>query len=550
MNLDLYIKNYKGGRNESLMYGKDFSTVFYDLDLTSAYTTVLYNIGSPDYQKAQILNKVELDQLMKDKNKIVNSFLIIKCDFVFPENIKYPSIPVFVNETTTVYPLQGKGILTGAEYLLALSQGCKITIDTIFHIPFSESIRPFDTIIKEIQSKRREYAKGTISNLMYKEIGNSIYGTLVRGINDKRTFDNKTGEMVRIPSSELSNPILASWVTAYIRSIVGECLQAIQDNNGSTISVTTDGFITNINNLEEIMSENKEKYYLFNEFKSLRKEISGDSTGLEVKSSGKGILSWTTRGQFGLESDIIATTGFQRKGMSKKELFELFEKTMENSEKVIEYTQTSLRSATDISKKVGHVVQTYRDSSFTMKYDNRRIIVDNIFTNLNNSTKKEEEVELLLTPLYKESPLQEDSILLDSKPFTRKEECANLRYMSKRNRVKEYNSITSLPLQKVSITSGKNYKSLAIRQFIKLLYSDNETYMNLRSSFKNYNELVNFIKSYDNSIKITKQSISNLLNRKVIHKQILKNEDTLSFISYVKTRFPDFKDDQFFVVGS
>lgn len=120
VNLDFYIKNYKGGRNESLMYGSDKNSYFYDLDLTSAYTTVLYNIGSPDYQKSKKLDIVEFNKIMenkKNRDKILNSFIIIKCAFEFPENVKYPSIPVSVDKTTTVYPLKGEAVLTGAEYL-------------------------------------------------------------------------------------------------------------------------------------------------------------------------------------------------------------------------------------------------------------------------------------------------------------------------------------------------------------------------------------------------------------------------------------------------
>lgn len=43
-----------------------------------------------------------------------------------------------------------------------------------------------------MQEKRREYPKASISNLMYKEIGNSIYGSVVRGLNNKKNFDIKS----------------------------------------------------------------------------------------------------------------------------------------------------------------------------------------------------------------------------------------------------------------------------------------------------------------------------------------------------------------------
>jgi hypothetical protein len=78
-----------------------------------------------------------------------------------------------------ISPLKGCCILTGAEYLLAKSQGCLLKIEDIHLIPFRTSedestppnIKPFETILKLVQEKRREHDKGTICNLMYKEIG-------------------------------------------------------------------------------------------------------------------------------------------------------------------------------------------------------------------------------------------------------------------------------------------------------------------------------------------------------------------------------------------
>jgi hypothetical protein len=51
--------------------------------------------------------------------------------------------------------------------------------------------------------------------------------------------------------------------------------------------VTTDGFITNLKDLERKISGN----YLFGGFKKIRLQLSEDDTGLEVKSSGKGIIA-------------------------------------------------------------------------------------------------------------------------------------------------------------------------------------------------------------------------------------------------------------------
>ena len=131
--LDLFIKNYKGGRNESLMYGIS-GEKFYDYDLTSAYTTVLYQLGQPDYANIVKLTEDELLQLSDED--LLYSYTIIKCQFNFPGNVKFPSIPVYVDETTTVYPLNGSAVITGAEYILARNQGCSINKLEIYQISY------------------------------------------------------------------------------------------------------------------------------------------------------------------------------------------------------------------------------------------------------------------------------------------------------------------------------------------------------------------------------------------------------------------------------
>ena len=146
LNLGFYIVNFKGGRNESFMYGSDDKTLWYDYDLVSAYTTVMAMMGHPAYNYHR--NLAEDDLKSMTESDILYSFLIIQCDFEFPNTVKYPSIGCFIDETTTVYPLKGSAFLTGAEYLLARSQGCKLDIKSINHIPFAKDVYPFKKTIK------------------------------------------------------------------------------------------------------------------------------------------------------------------------------------------------------------------------------------------------------------------------------------------------------------------------------------------------------------------------------------------------------------------
>jgi hypothetical protein len=522
--LPYYTANYKGGRNECFMFGVDRGTEWFDYDLTNAYTTVMSMAGDPDYENCCRLTISQLKSLSREE--ILFSYLIIHADFEFPAETKYPSIPCFVDENCTVYPLKGSCVITGAEYLLASSQNCKIEIHDIYITPFKKSEyiehKPFASIIKLVQEQRREHEKGTISNLIYKEIGNSIYGSVVRGIGNKRKFDIKSKATVRMVGDDLTNPLIASWTTAFIRSIIGECLHSVQKVKGLVVSVTTDGFITSVDQLENKISDN----YLFSEFKKIRMKLSDNNLGLELKSKGKGIIAWSTRGQLGIESKIIATTGFQHRVYDgKNELLKGFLDTVKSENKTIEFIQTRLRSATDIYKKGGHVTMIRRDQLFRMHFDNRRVL----------------EWETTI-PSSIES-------LVDSKPLEDIIQGQNLRFISRLSKNKLYGKFTS---PGKSMRVYKNNEEIVIRNFLKGLLSTPPLFNLNRSGFLTYEEILDFINHYNPSIKVTVGMLSNLKWRVSMGSlkwtPIQKTKHSEGFIKYVQWRFKQFDVESFYGV--
>jgi len=64
--------------------------------------------------------------------------------------------------------------------------------------------------VKKLQMERSKHPKKSLHNNLYKQIMNSIYGLVVKGINEKRKYDLKTGKTVRMEAGELSNAIIAS----------------------------------------------------------------------------------------------------------------------------------------------------------------------------------------------------------------------------------------------------------------------------------------------------------------------------------------------------
>jgi hypothetical protein len=289
LNLNYYVGSFKGGRNESFMYGVDREHTWYDYDFTSAYTTVMAMMGHPVYEDLKILTSEELEKM--SKSEILNSYLVIHCDFKFPENVKYPSLSCFTGSSSTVYPLSGQSIITGSEYLVALTQKCEFSIHKIVYIPWSKTVQPpFYKAIHNLQEMRRKHAKGTFLNLLYKEEANSLYGMTARGISVKKHFDVKSGKPVKLDVNDFANPLLCTWITGYIRGLVGEFLSYVSKEQGLAASVTTDGFITNLAGLETKNFSGNDDFLLYNQYCDTRKHLSGELFGLEVKNSGKNLL--------------------------------------------------------------------------------------------------------------------------------------------------------------------------------------------------------------------------------------------------------------------
>jgi hypothetical protein len=538
--LSYYIANYKGGRNESFMYGVDENTQWFDYDLTSAYTTGMTLLTLPDYFKGSLINPQDLASW--NVEDFLNGYLIVNADFNFPEHIKYPSIPCFVDKTTTVYPLSGTAFLTGPEYWLALRQGCEMNIKSAFYIhPKTknvkckitkeytlENVKPFHNILKDLQSKRREFPKGTVENALYKEIGNGIYGNLVRGMSNKKSFDSTTGKYFRIAATELSNPILGSWTTAFIRTVIGECLHNIQTLGGKIVSVTTDGFITDIENLEEkLLTLPEEDTKLLRKYRDLRLDLTDGKSpeGLELKTGGKGVISWTTRGQLGIEKGMKATTGFQTGDVDRKDLVSQFKNILSSKDKYADFVRKSLRGAKDIFEKGGHVARTFKDQVFRLHYDNRRRIIEPHDFKYTDSTDLSNK-------------------LLDSQPLENINKCKTLRFLAKFPTTKPFNKNNA----NKAITSYKSSLEIGIRNFIKAYYCKNKEFGFKGNEFKNVKSLIDFIYGEvpAKSVKITIHSISKIRNRKLFWKLVPPTKENLKFIDYVKKNFPHFKEELFF----
>ncbi|KAI5850810.1 hypothetical protein GGS23DRAFT_591595 [Durotheca rogersii] len=207
------------------------------------------------------------------------------------------------------------------------------------------------------------------------------------GLSGKTNFDIKSQTYVRLEGGVLSNPILSSYITGFTRALIGECLHNIEILGGRVVSVTTDGFISDVKDLEsKLLSLNKRNLnclYLYRGIRGILTNIEGQETdvrGLEIKNEElTGLISWKTRGQLGFtDGGISAATGFQARFLEKAFLIKEFSRIMndKNISNDFDFIQTSLRSAKDVYKYGHNVIIKYKDRRFSLDFDNKRCILE------------------------------------------------------------------------------------------------------------------------------------------------------------------------------
>ncbi len=360
--------SYYGGRNETFIYGETPRGRYLDWDLCSAYTTAIAMCGVPDYANAR---------MSRDLNDFDPETLgFAHVEFEFPESTRFPTIPIRC-ENSLIFPLKGESIIPAPEIYLARKLNAEIKIKAGLIVPWRKDIvKPFEELIRFIQTQRAAQQKGSLEEKIWKEIGNSIYGKISQAVKKKTVFNSRTGTSGSVNPSNLTNPFLASYVTSFIRAVLGEILNAIP-NDRMVVSVTTDGFLSDATD-EEIMQATQG--VLCNKFSQMRSAILGTSDRaqiLDVKHGAAKILAWRTRGQATLEKldgfRIVLAKGGVRppvKGEDEENAWMIqafYTRTAESK-----YIMTPLRSVREVCENGIDVVSYQREVTLNMDYDFKR----------------------------------------------------------------------------------------------------------------------------------------------------------------------------------
>jgi hypothetical protein len=286
-----------GGRNETFWFGATPVGDFREFDIISAYTTALSSLQMLDYSSARPstdINDYTPDQV---------GFALVR--FQFPVGCRYPCLPVKADDQRgLIYPMSGETYATSPEIAAAVHLGDDVKIVHGAVIPWvPRSPRPFASVLVEFAHRRWQHSDKSPKNLMYKELGNCLYGKTYQGTKEKKAYNTRTDKHEEIGESPITNIFIAAHVTGLVRALLGELIAGVPDHY-IVVSATTDSIITNCP-LAEIPLTGPVARYL----REVRKRLASfDQSGrtkaelLDVKSHTAQLLSWRTRGIATLEA--------------------------------------------------------------------------------------------------------------------------------------------------------------------------------------------------------------------------------------------------------
>jgi hypothetical protein len=251
--------SYHGGLNMAYWVGHyecEPDEMVLDIDLNGAYVSAFGAIPEVDWfdNARYITSPARLqeyfsDRSLSERGHIPNILGLV--EFEFPEGELYPCLPGRF-ESGLAYLSKGITFCTGIEIDLALRMGATVKLKEVKYFPFyrhedHRPVLPFADFLGVLAKERETYPKGTLPNMLLKEIGNSLYGKTAQGIRlqVKRNFyAGSDGEYTRnfLPESAVTTPHYAAACTGIIRAALATLVSGLSKCPGfRVLSATTDG---------------------------------------------------------------------------------------------------------------------------------------------------------------------------------------------------------------------------------------------------------------------------------------------------------------------
>lgn len=315
----LFAKNsYKGGYNGSSRIGH-FPEQTYDFDLENAYPTCMSLIPDIDWSNciaSEVTDKKLTRMMIPDPSAPIVEYV----DFKFPDDVKYPCLPVTVNGSM-VFPRSNEGYssiyASAPELYLALMLGADVTVRRLFianpkFLSDGSVSHSLFAVVKQFVNDRNLakdwFGVKSLADLLLKEAVNSGYGKTAQDVIDKSSWSASKEMMVDIGGSPITSPYHATMTTAGVRCVLLSAMNQLEDMGYKVYSVTTDGFISNA---PEDVLVSLDLYGFTKKFQSARTALVGDPTMWAVKHQQNDLVNLTTRGNASLnvgdpDNDILA----------------------------------------------------------------------------------------------------------------------------------------------------------------------------------------------------------------------------------------------------
>lgn len=231
---------FKGGLNMAYPRQIDGCLVL-DIDFTSCYPSAGATLPAIDWQA--MIDQDPRPACKPDASDKHTPISIAHVEFEFPESCTRPTIPVDSGARGLIYPLKGTGYATHFELDAALAKGAKIKILRQEIFPPRISKDGADLALAEFFKlmvvERSKHPKGSLENLLFKEIANSVYGKLAQGVKPRnvRSF----GDTHALPNSKITCPAYATAITGLVRAALIGLMDAVEQVGGVVLAATTDG---------------------------------------------------------------------------------------------------------------------------------------------------------------------------------------------------------------------------------------------------------------------------------------------------------------------
>lgn len=246
---------YHGGINMSSRIGF-ISEPTFDFDLKNAYPTAMCLVEDINWENPIRNEIIRRDLTLSDWSIGYGQYnplmpMVAHVRFEFPENIKYPCIPVNV-KGNLVFPRTSAGMdgvyCSGPELFLALKMGAKIFCNRGFFLNTNNTYSLRESTIDLVRDRdlaKVTDGKGSLTELLIKTMNNSGYGKIAQNVIDKRSWNAHLDQMESIGASKITNPVNACMITSIVRCLVISAMQELYTLGYKSYSCTTDGFISN-----------------------------------------------------------------------------------------------------------------------------------------------------------------------------------------------------------------------------------------------------------------------------------------------------------------